>query len=245
MHQLISKEDQLSATLFGGNFLTNKPVAQGNKAVVKPYANLFYWSHGRTVSPVEFGLHPHDGFEIITFIWAGTNTHYDTTSQKWTPLGAGQFQVIKSGSGLQHAEKISTRARSFQIWFDPNFEKSLPKTPSYKDYNSADWPTVVEDGLSVQYYVGGNSPASVDTESIIIKTYSSAQDQSQSIALNAHCTYHFYVLNGKAQVDGVWAGEDDSVKISDQSSLAITIQGGSLLFVIQTPTQPTYKTVFN
>ena len=245
MIQLISKKDQVAATIFGGNFVTNKPVAQGSNTTVSPYSNLFYWSHARAVGPVEFGLHPHKGFEIMTFVWEGTNVHYDTTSQTWTPLVAGQFQVIQAGSGLQHAEKISTGTRSFQIWFDPNFSHSLHQIPAYKDYNSHEWPVVAEDGFIVQYYVGGNSPAKVDTEGIVIKTYTSTNDHEEVVALQAGCTYQFYVLSGQAHLGNFLADEDDSVKVSDQTTLDVTLQANTVLFVIQTRTHPSYQPAFS
>ena len=245
MIQMISKEDQVSATIFGGNFITNKPVAQSNNETVLPHSNLFYWSHARAVGPVEFGLHLHKGFEILTFVWEGTNIHYDTVSQKWTPLVAGQFQVIQSGSGLQHAEKISAGTRSFQIWFDPNFSHSLHQAPTYNDYNSNDWPTVIEDGFTVHYYIGGNSPANTETEGLVIKTYTSANTHTQTIALRAGYTYQFYVLKGKSQLDTFLANADDSVKVSQKTELNVTLQMDTLLFVIQTKTHPSYHTVFS
>jgi redox-sensitive bicupin YhaK (pirin superfamily) len=245
MVHLISKKDQVAATIFGGNFITNKPVVQRGKATTIPYSTLFYWSHARAVGPVEFGLHPHKGFEIMTFVWEGTNIHYDTQSQKWTPLTAGQFQIITSGSGLQHAEQISPGTRSFQIWFDPNFENSLHQTPSYSDYNSADWSTISEDGFTVQYYVGGNSPAKANTEGLTIKTFTANDNRSHAIKLDATSTYLFYVLNGRATLNDVVVEEDDCVKVFDQPTLDLTLHANALLFVIQTLTKPTYQTVFN
>lgn len=245
MVQLIRKKEQVGATMFGGNFITNKPVAQGPKAASLPYSSLFYWSHARATGPVEFGLHPHKGFEIMSFVWEGENIHYDTSSQKWTPLAAGQFQVIQSGSGLQHAEKISTGTRSFQIWFDPNFAHSLQQTPSYSDYNPNNWSTVIEDGFTVRYYIGGNSPAKAATEGVTIKTYTTAQDHTQTISLDADTSYHLYVLNGKAQIGDALAETDDSIKIAGPSKVTISLKADTLLFIIQLPTQPSYETAFS
>ncbi|KFF02092.1 hypothetical protein IX38_14245 [Chryseobacterium luteum] len=66
MIQLLKKEDQFNRTIFNGNFIANKPAASGTKDNVKPYSSLFYWSHARAIDQCEFGLHPHEGFEIMT-----------------------------------------------------------------------------------------------------------------------------------------------------------------------------------
>jgi len=76
----------MNATIFGGHFHTNKTVTQGAGTDIAPYSNIFYWSHARSTGVCEFRLHGHEGFEIMTFIWAGENSHYDTYSKKWTPL---------------------------------------------------------------------------------------------------------------------------------------------------------------
>lgn len=133
MIQLLKKEDQYNRTIFNGNFLVNKPVVNGKKDNVKPYSSLFYWSHARAIDQCEFGLHPHEGFEIMTFILEGNVSHYDTATKIWTPLETGDFQVIQSNSGIQHQERITKGTRNFQIWFDPNFYEAVKKAPSYTD----------------------------------------------------------------------------------------------------------------
>ena len=37
---------------------------------------------------------------------------------------------------MQHSEKIIKDSHVFQIWFDPDFSKTLKKEPTYKDYKS-------------------------------------------------------------------------------------------------------------
>jgi redox-sensitive bicupin YhaK (pirin superfamily) len=82
---------------------------------VKPYSSLYYWSNGYVMEQCEFGLHPHKGFEIMTFLFEGTIEHYDTATKVWTPLNAGDFQIIQSNSGIQHQEKITKGSRAFQV----------------------------------------------------------------------------------------------------------------------------------
>lgn len=106
MIALLKKSEQFNDTYFDGNFVVNKPVFP-KQANVKPYSNIIYWSNGYAKKFSSFALHPHQGFEILTFIFEGQIDHYDTKTNVWTPLKAGGFQVIQSNSGIQHQEKLN------------------------------------------------------------------------------------------------------------------------------------------
>ena len=83
------------------------------------------------------GLHPHKGFEIMTFVLSGSIKHYDTLIDKWVKLDKGDVQVIQSGSGISHSEFLQKNSSIFQIWFDPNINNSIYEKPKYKDYKSS------------------------------------------------------------------------------------------------------------
>ena len=82
------------------------------------------------------GLHPHKGFEIITFVLSGSIKHYDTLINEWIELNQGDVQIIKSRSGIYHSEFLKNSS-IFQIWFDPNINESISKKAEYKDYKSS------------------------------------------------------------------------------------------------------------
>lgn len=128
MVRVIEKADQYNDVIFGGRFFANKPVFNGQSNIL-PYSCLFYWSNGYVIEDCEFGLHPHTGFEIMTFLFEGSLEHYDTATRVWTPLHAGDFQIIQSNSGIRHQERIKKGSRAFQIWFDPDFIKALNLPP--------------------------------------------------------------------------------------------------------------------
>ena len=244
MLQLIQKAQQINAVIFNGKFHTNKSVTQGAKKELGPYSNIFYWSHARATGPCEFGLHGHEGFEIMTFIWEGENAHFDTASQKWTPLTKGDFQIIQTGKGLEHAEKLIVGTRSFQIWFDPDFAKSLFKTPSYNDYSISNWEPLEENGFETNYYIGGNSPATCDTEGLVIKKLNGNDKPSYRIELSDDCNYHFYQLNGTSQINQFRLNIDDVLKVSNISEIDLSIDDLGELFVIQTPVNLSYPTIW-
>jgi redox-sensitive bicupin YhaK (pirin superfamily) len=242
MIQIQKKAEQFNTTIFNGNFLVNKPVASGTKLSVKPYSNLFYWSHAVAIDDCEFGLHPHEGFEIMTFIIEGQVNHYDTASKVWTPLQTGDFQVIQSNKGIQHQERIAKGTRSFQIWFDPNFYEAIKQKPAYVDYHSRDFEIVIENEIKTTTYVGGHSKAFVMTPHLSIKKLLFDNQTKTSLQLDENSSYTFYVLNGSGKADNQQIEKDDAIRLSNTKQLDIDFIGE--LFCIQTPTQLDYTPVW-
>ena len=245
MIQLLKKEDQFNRTIFDGNFLTNKPVANGTKDNVKPYSSLFYWSHARAIGECEFGLHPHEGFEIMTFVLEGNVTHYDTATKISTPLETGDFQVIQSNSGIQHRERITKGTRNFQIWFDPNFNEAVKKSPSYTDYHSKDFKPIIENGIKTIIYVGKGSIANVLTPGLSIKRLLFDKKSKHNLQLDKNSSYTFYVLKGDTVIDGNALTSDDAVRISNLENLEVEFEMAGELFYIETPLVPTYKMIWS
>jgi len=242
MIQIQKKSQQFNTTIFNGTFVLNKPVANGFSKTVAPYSNLFYWSHAIALEDCEFGLHPHEGFEIMTFILDGQVTHFDTASKVWTPLGTGDFQVIQSNSGIQHQERISKGTSSFQIWFDPHFYEAIKQNPVYVDYHSIDLETVIENEIKTTTYIGGNSKAFAMTPNLTIKKLTFDNQTKSSLLLDSNCSYTFYVLSGSGLADNQQISKDDAIRLSNTQQLDIDFTGE--LFYIQTPTQLDYKSVW-
>ncbi len=245
MIQILRKSDQYNTSIFNGNLVANKPVVSGYTAAVAPYSSLFYWSHGIAMDDCEFGLHPHEGFEIMTFILEGNVTHYDTATKVWTPLETGDFQVIQSNSGIQHRERITKGTRSFQIWFDPNFYEAIKEKPAYVDYHRTDFLAVPENGIKTITYVGENSKSFAQTPHLVIKRLILDQRSTHNLTLDKNSSYTVYILKGNGLLDNNDLGENDAIRISDLETLTIEIENGGELFLIQTPLHPDYKTVWN
>ena len=245
MIQILRKSDQYNTSIFNGNLVANKPVVSGYTAAVAPYSSLFYWSHGIAMDDCEFGLHPHEGFEIMTFILEGNVTHYDTATKVWTPLETGDFQVIQSNSGIQHRERITKGTRSFQIWFDPNFYEAIKEKPAYVDYHRTDFLAVPENGIKTITYVGENSKSFAQTPHLVIKRLILDQRSTHNLTLDKNSSYTVYILTGNGLLDNNDLGENDAIRISDLETLTIEIENGGELFLIQTPLHPDYKAVWN
>jgi quercetin 2,3-dioxygenase len=242
MIQIQKVADQFNTNIFNGNFIVNKPVASGTNARVKPYSNLFYWSHAIAIEDCEFGLHPHEGFEIMTFILEGNVTHYDTVTRIWTPLLTGDFQVIQSNSGIQHQERIAKGTRSFQIWFDPNFYKSVKQAPTYVDYHSKDFQEKIENGIKTVTYIGKESKAITLTPGLTIKKLIFDKQTRTSLQLNNNSSYTFYVLKGQGLLFKHQIEVNDAIRVLNENIIDIDFEGE--LFIIETPTNLDYIPVW-
>ena len=114
----------------GGRITEIKPVAfphEGPK--VQNLGPLFYWAWATANGYGKIGLHPHQAFEIMSYALEGEIGHYDTLGNR-SQVQAGGAQVIQAGSGISHQEEtFGTFTDFFQIWFDPDINKTLNQTP--------------------------------------------------------------------------------------------------------------------
>jgi len=244
MNQVLEKADQYNTTKFHGKLVVNKPVMHDINSEVDPYSNLYYWSHSLAFDDCEFELHPHKGFEIITFIFEGQVTHFDTASNVWTPLHKDDFQIIQTGSGIQHAEKISNGTRSFQIWFDPNFNEAIKNKPAYKYYHGSDFEAIQENDIEIIDYVGGKSDVKLATDGVFIKKIKAQDISNYDFDLDPDSQYAFYVLSGNMIVNGLPVLENDVVKVSRETNADITFNGAGEIFIIQIPLKLAYKVIW-
>lgn len=111
-----------------------------------------------------FPEHPHEGFEIITYMLDGAFEHADSTGANET-IGAGGAQRLRAGSGLRHSELPGTDGedRGLQLWINlPREDKDV--APDYKDAERDELPTEERAGATVTTVVGDESPLDLQAE---------------------------------------------------------------------------------
>jgi len=238
--KLLSKSKQQVVPLFEGKFTENKPIPFPDENGSQAYSNLFYWAHLDAHETGEFPLHPHEGFEIMTFVFKGSVEHYDTLTKVWTPLNAGGAQVIQAGSGVKHAERITKGTELFQIWFDPDFSKSLKEAAKYKDYAKESFEEKMLNGIEVTEYLGKDGPIKHVTEGIEIKKM---RFKKGSVHLEADpgSVYSLYLLQGHIELNLQHMFKDSFAMLERPDSLYITVEDEAELFIIQSPSHITYQ----
>lgn len=236
--RIISKANQGQGAFNGGEIIENKPIGfPQDGGEVKPYSNLFYWANAIALKESTIGLHPHQGFEIMSVVLEGTIKHYDSQMDDWVDLEKGDVQIIRAGKGISHAEHMMEGSRMFQIWVDPNLNKTLQQEASYSDYKAAEFSVVDYGGYSIKRIIGEGSPFVLDAEGL------------QMSHVDVHSEYHFsipdgkqaglYVLAGNLAIDGKELHVDDFI-ILESGHYQTT--GNGAIFEMQSNQRPSYET---
>ena len=240
--QIIPKERQAKGGFNGGEIVENKPIGFPREGgFIRPYSNLFYWAYAGANTDSTIGLHPHEGFEIMSFVLKGNIRHYDTKLQEWRPLKAGDAQIIRAGNGISHAEFIAKGGAIFQIWFDPNLSKTLSQPPSYDDYTADSLPVVQDGDVSVQTYIGEGAPVTLDTPGLEILRFRFGKTDYRR-AVSPEKIHSLYVIKGSFKINGKAVKADDFVIMKDSDELYMESQETGDIFMVSSPATLNYQT---
>ena len=239
-------ERQAVGNFNNGEILEKKPVGfPQDKGILKPYSNIFYWAHAWTTGKRStIGLHPHQGFEICTFVLKGSINHYDSFLKRWIRLNEGDVQIINSGSGISHSEEILENSEIFQIWFDPNLSKSLKKAASYSDFKKNDFNISNHENFSVRLIHHPASKIYLDSENIIIKEYIFKPSYIANLFVENGKIHSFFVVDGQVSIDGVNLSKGDFFTVKKIRNIKIETINDTKLFEISSPINPSYRTYF-
>ena len=242
--EIYTIEDQARGHFNNGEILENKPIGfPGDGGKLKPYSNIFYWAHAWTGSKKStIGLHPHQGFEICSFVLKGKINHFDTKQNSWIPLSEGDVQIIRSGNGISHSEELMENSEIFQIWFDPNLRVSLNKLASYDDYKSQDFQILDSKWKKTKIIKNENSRLKMDSEGIEIFQYSYIDNKNDEISLKLDKIHSFFIIDGEISINGKIISKGFFFTVRDQNLLKLKILSNSEIFRISSPKKVSYKT---
>ena len=240
---IYTKENQADGNFNYGEILEKKPIGfpqDGGK--LKPYSNLFYWAHAWTPGTKStIGLHPHQGFEICSFVLKGNINHFDTKQNKWIPLKEGDVQIIRSGNGISHAEEIDDNSEIFQIWFDPDLSKSLKKEATYDDYSSKDFKLIDKGNRSFKVIVGEGSPMHMDAENICINEHYLSEG-NHSFDIEKDLIHSLFIIDGEIILDNKKLEKGTFFTVSSVNEIVFESTKKTKVFEIISPLNPSYRT---
>jgi quercetin 2,3-dioxygenase len=204
---------QGSGAFDGGKITEIKPIDfPGGTSKQQRVGPLFYWAWASAKGDGVIGMHPHKGFEILSYVLEGEIGHSDTKGNS-SRVGAGGAQLMQTGSGISHQEEMfGTKTEFFQIWFEPELQPAMRRPPVYADFGAEDFPLETSDGVSVKKIIG--SGGAVDLVAPV---------QMRDISVDAGHTYRFELEAGQALAamtvsgKGYWSGVDDDDKIKVES----------------------------
>lgn len=242
--RIIPKSQQGYGAFNGGEIVENKPIGfPQDQSSIRPYSNLFYWAHARAIVDSTIGLHPHQGFEICSFVLRGEIRHYDTKLREWRPLQAGDVQIIRAGNGISHSEWMGKDAEMFQIWFDPNLQATLSKPASYDDYRGADFPEKTLGAARIKTLVGEGSPFRMDTPGIEVLRIELAAGASLRLDAEQDKIYSTYLLEGNASINGEAMQQFDFALATKLATFELDAPlTDVVIFIIASPATPGYRT---
>ncbi|MDN5204508.1 pirin family protein [Fulvivirgaceae bacterium BMA10] len=236
------KEKQAYGQFDAGAILENKPIGFPHEGgELRPYSNLFYWAHAWSDNGGLIGEHPHQGFEIMSFVLKGEIEHYDNQLGAWKKLQAGDAQIIRSGNGISHAEKFLPGSHIFQVWVDPNLQKTLKKSASYNDYRSDSFPVHQEDNMTIKTFRGEGAPMQMDAEEIEIKQLELNVGE-HVFNLNPDRVYSYYLIEGQLEIGDQYLRADDFFLVKDLNIQRLQVTEKSVLFLIETSALAPYTT---
>lgn len=240
--KIYSPEEQASGQFNGGAITENKPIGFPQEGgSLRPYSNLFYWAHARSEEGSTIGEHPHQAFEILSFVIKGDIEHYDSMIDDWLPLKEGDVQIIRAGKGITHAERINADSEIFQIWFDPDFHQSLQKDASYNDYKSEEFPVKEEKGIKRKIYRGEGAPLKMDTPGVKIEELV-LQEGEHSLIYKDADIFSAYLIEGELEIEGNKMLPRYFAKLEPKGHISLKVKTQSRLFVVTNKQNPGYMT---
>lgn len=235
-------EEQAPGGFNNGEILENRPVVMShNPSHLLPYSNLFYWAHAWSDVGSTIGEHPHKAFEIITFIIKGTIEHYDSKNRKWIPITEGGAQIIRAGSGINHAEKLNAGSHVFQVWFDPNIKEAMKVPASYDDHEQKDFPVTTENGFTVREYIGKSSPLKMKTPGAGALEIN-FKEGKHKLGLKGDKISSIYLIKGNIQTPAGEMRENDFAVANDENAFEFETTAAGRLFLIENPKEVLYET---
>lgn len=240
--QIIKKNQQARGQFNGGEILENKPIGFPREGGhLRPYSNLFYWAHAWSEGGSTIPLHPHQGFEIMSFVLKGSIEHFDTKLNRWITLEKGAAQIIRAGNGISHSERINEGSHMFQIWFDPNLNVTMNQDATYDDYSMDEFPLKEEEGVSTLVYKGDGSPLQMDAEVNAIEV-KEIEKGTHVFELDSDLYHSFYLIEGALSISEQSIESNDFFIVSEQDNIEINVHSSAMLFKISSPLKLNYRT---
>ncbi len=243
------REKQGTGAFDGGRITEVKPIGfPGEGSAAHRIGPLFYWAWATGRGGGKIALHPHRGFEIVSYVLAGEISHRDTLGMR-SSVGAGGAQVMQTGSGVSHEEEFhGPQAEIFQIWFEPNLLEAVKRTSTYREANDREFPVRSSDGVREKLVLGAGAPISLVADASMADV-TIAPGSRYVRALPADHSLAAVAVSGRGRWIQDWNGLEVPINAGDFSVIHTTQptnllvrseQDGLRLVLIEVPTNVRY-----
>ncbi|KZL21540.1 Quercetin 2,3-dioxygenase [Pseudovibrio axinellae] len=182
-----------------------------------------------------FPMHPHENFEIFSYMLEGELEHKDTMGNGST-VRKGGIQFMSTGTGVQHSEfNPSPEAPShlLQIWLIPARKNTTPR------YEMLDLDDTARDGKLQLFLSHDGRDGSIRTEAAA-DVYSGKLDGKDEInfELNDHRAVYVHVARGELQINGATLEDGDAIEAEGRGSLVLNNAKGAEIIVFHLSDRP-------
>jgi quercetin 2,3-dioxygenase len=239
---IISTKEQTAKTANEGAIVEQKMLGfPHDHGVLKPYSNIFYWSHMKTDYGSVISEHPHIGFEIIIYVLKGKVEVLDNINGKRSKLNEGDMQVMRSGKGMKHLEKLNSNSEVLQIWFDPNFDKQKRVEPTLCKSQSSKFPVSISPGRSIRTFTGDTAPLVLESQDVSIQLME-LSTMDHSFPLSDHRIMSGYMLDGEVELDSKRIKKGDFFIVQNTEEVVMNVIRDCRIFTVLSPDKPSYPT---
>ncbi|GAB6928694.1 hypothetical protein JCM10914A_26770 [Paenibacillus sp. JCM 10914] len=243
---LHSPESQSSSVLDGGRITEQKPIGlSGEGSAVTRVGPLFYWSWFRSSVEGYIAPHPHQGFEIVTYIIQGKSAYKDSHGTQ-SDVGPGGLQLLRAGSGVTHEERMTgPDVEGFQIWFEPYLRDSLKQNPAFRQYRPDSFPVSRVLGGLIKTVIGHGAPPDLSVD-VRMLDYQVLAGNQATYELESGRRAAALAVRGSGSFrsggDALSFGHRDFMVIDTESGETLTLdaQENVRILLIDVPVNPGY-----
>jgi quercetin 2,3-dioxygenase len=189
-----------------------------------------------------FPMHPHRGFETITYMVEGVFNHKDTKGNSGT-LKAGEVQWMTAGSGLMHEEMSAMedgQLWGYQLWINlPKKLKLVP--PKYRHLTEAEMPIFNASDIKVKIISGEYEGLKGTVELYKPVNFFDVNLSGGSFNAQLKDTNLVYVHSGRVTINGdevLEVEQGNLCLITDVSEIKVSGNGGFLFLSANAINEP-------
>ncbi|RKS83138.1 hypothetical protein BDK61_2471 [Haloarcula quadrata] len=180
-----------------------------------------------------FPMHPHRGFEIVSYMIEGAMEHEDSLGVANTAYENDAMRIT-TGSGIRHSEfpADGQACTGLQLWVNlPQAEKDAD--PDYGDATADTLPTAEQGGATVTTVIGEGSPISLHTP---MEYLDAAVADTWTWSVPEGWSGFLYGVAGDGTVEGQPFTAGDVLPVTDTRS--VTLQSDDSLRVVAVSGRP-------
>jgi len=196
------------------------------------------------------GIHPHRGFETITFMFKGNLHHLDTVFTERPLLTNGSVQQMNAGKGIRHggdfwADEDGSEFHEIQLWVNNPANEKMSE-PYVRNYSAEQISSFKKDNVQLRLiagnYQGQTGPVQTFADIRVLHgtlTGQNSKDKPSQIALEQqHASQLLFVMTGSVHVNGESVNAGETLVIKHLSEIAISgADSSQFLLISGTPWQ--------